>query len=53
MLSAQHHQDPSESKQQQEELGLIILGRSFLCVILVQLPVSVVTVVVTTSTAAQ
>ena len=39
MLSAQHHQDPAESKQQQQELQLIILGHSFLCA------VSVVTVV--------
>ena len=37
MLSAQHHQDPALSKQQQLQLQLIILGQSFLCVILVQL----------------
>ena len=39
MLSPQH-QDPaaqSKQQQQQEEVQLIILGQSFLCVILVQL----------------
>ena len=36
MLSPQH-QDPAQSKQQQEEVQLQILGQSFLCVILVQL----------------
>lgn len=36
--SEPQHQDPAQSKQQQQvQLELIILGQSFLCVILVQL----------------
>ena len=40
MLSPQHQDPAAQSKQQQqqqEEVQLIILGQSFLCVILVQL----------------